>query len=103
MLVLASVSWQAAAEQPTAASSPLLQSSGGDGTTKDSAIVISAADEVAGVDAEYAWIKDNLPGAKIKSQGLVMGPRAYDRFEVALPSGETRAVYFDISSFFGKR
>ena len=103
MAILASISWQVAAEQPTAASSASPQSSGNDGTTKDSAIVITAADEFAGVDAEYAWIKDNLPGAKIKSQGLAMGPRVYDRFEIALPSGETRTVYFDISSFFGKR
>jgi hypothetical protein len=79
-----------------------VQYSGGDGTTAQSAVVISATDHSAGVDAEYAWIQKYLPGAKLESQSLVQGPKMYDMFEVTLPSGEKRKVFFDISSFFGK-
>ena len=77
--------------------------SGGDGTTAESAVVIHAPDSASGVRAEYAWIEANLPGARVESQALIPGKRSYDRFEVVLPSGESRTIYFDISAFFGKR
>lgn len=77
---------------------------GGDGGSADTAIVIAGTNTApAGIDAEYAWIEKHLPGAKIESQALVMGSPPMDRFEVVLPSGEKRKVYFDISAFFGKR
>jgi hypothetical protein len=99
LLVLVAASCQTTS--PSTASSAV-QYSGGDGTTAQSAVIISAADHVSGVDAEYAWISANLPGAKLESQSLVQGPKMYDMFEVVLPSGEKRKVFFDISSFFGK-
>lgn len=75
------------------------------GATPATAIEINARSSAEGVPAEYAWIERNLPNAKIERQALVLGDggKAYDRFDVVLPSGEKRAVYFDISSFFGRR
>jgi hypothetical protein len=73
------------------------------GASPGTAIVIEARSSADGVPKEYEWIRSNLPGAKIEQQALVNdGARAYDRFEVQLPTGEKRAVYFDISSFFGR-
>ena len=74
-----------------------------DGTSKEKAIIISARNESDGVDAEYEWVESNLPGANVESTSLVLGDPAFDVFEVTLPSGGTRRIYFDISSFFGKR
>ena len=99
LLVLVATSCQTTS--PSTASAAV-RYSGGDGTTAQSAVVISAADHVSGVDAEYDWIRVNLPGAKLESQSLVHGAKMYDMFEVVLPSGEKRNVFFDISSFFGK-
>ena len=77
--------------------------SGGDGSTRETAIVISAANEKEGVGAEYAWLKDNLPGAKLEKTGLSDdGAKIYDTMVVALPNGEQRTIYFDITSYFGK-
>ncbi len=75
------------------------------GATPATAIEINAGSSAKGVPAEYAWIERNLPNAKIEKQALVLGDdgKAYDRFDVVLASGETRTVYFDISSFFGRR
>lgn len=76
---------------------------GGDGLTAETAVIVSGArSSVDGVPAEYAWIRQNLPGAKIESQSLVLGSKVYDVFDVNLPTGETRAVFFDITAFFGK-
>lgn len=87
----------------TAGGAHTISYSGGNGTTKEQAIVIAGAgNSMEGVPAEYAWIQHHLPGAKIRSQALLTGSRQYDLFEVELPSGETRQVYFDITSFFGK-
>ena len=99
LLVLVATSCQTTSAP---ASSSAAQYSGGDGTTAQSAVIISAADHSSGVNAEYAWIERNLPGAKLESQSLVHGPKMYDMLEVSLPSGEKRKVFFDISSFFGK-
>jgi hypothetical protein len=75
---------------------------GGDGASKETAVVVTAANEETGVAAEYAWLKEHLPGAEVESTSLAGGDKAYDIMEVTLPSGEKRTIYFDISSFFGK-
>lgn len=72
------------------------------GLSPETAIIIRASSSAEGVPQEYEWIRKQLPGAKIKKQALVMEPKAYDRFEVEMPDGKIREVYFDISSFFGK-
>jgi len=87
------------------AGDPAVQAGAGAGATPDTAIEIRAGSSAEGVPAEYAWIRTHLPGARIERQALVLGEggKAWDRFDVVLPSGEARAVYFDISSFFGRR
>ena len=95
---------QTAPENSQSSSATGIHYSGGDGTTPDSAVVITGARGSSdGVPAEYAWVESNLPGAKVESTALVRGARIYDVFEVTLATGEKRNVYFDISSFFGTR
>jgi hypothetical protein len=67
-----------------------------DGLSADTAVKVSS------VPAERAWIERHYPGAMIESQSLLMGASPMDRIEIKLATGETRHIYFDISSFFGK-
>jgi hypothetical protein len=74
-----------------------------DGLTAETAVRLhDAKTEAAGIAAEKDWIQKNYPGARVKSQSLLMGSRPMDLIKLELPSGENRDIYFDISSFFGK-
>lgn len=72
------------------------------GLSQETAIVIRASSSAEGVPQEYAWLRQHLPDGKIKKQALIMGSKPYDMFEVEMPDGQIRHVYFDISSFFGR-
>ena len=74
-----------------------------DGSTPSLAVDLSAAHtEEEGMKAERAWLDQYYPGAKVKSQSLLLGPPVMDLLKITLPSGEDRSVYFNISSYFGK-
>ena len=77
---------------------------GGDGSSKEKAVVIKGApNTAAGVRAESDWIRKNHPGWKKREQSLMSdGNRYYDRIEYTTPQGETKTIYFDITYFFGK-
>ena len=68
----------------------------GDGLTTKTAVKVSSIGE------ERVWVDRNYPGAKIESQSLLLGPPPMDLIEIQLPTGESRRIYFDISSFFGE-
>ena len=74
-----------------------------EGTSIAKAVVIKAPNELAGMDAERAWIKQHLPGYGLGEQRLVSDhDHMYDVFKVHTAAGETRDVYFDITDYFGK-
>lgn len=76
---------------------------GGDGSTIRKAIVIRGARSAAeGLAAEGEWIRLNLPGASLQSQGRVTGPPHYDVVTVRLASGALMDLHFDITDFFGR-
>ena len=82
---------------------------GGDGSSAAKAVRINmrrVADpgsrQLMGVQLEYYWIERRLPGARTQGQRLHHEENGvFDVVTVALPSGEQRDVWFDISSFFG--
>jgi hypothetical protein len=75
----------------------------GDGTSFEKAIVVKAKSETEGVSAEYAWLKDHYPGYTRKGQGLSFDKgKSYDILRITTADGVEKAVYFDISGFFGK-
>jgi hypothetical protein len=84
--------------------------SGGDGSSKESAVIIDlsgAPDDVSrgmvGIQLEHHWIGLRFPGAQLVSQSTVDDQgRAFDLFTIRLPSGEEKMVYFDLGSFFAK-
>jgi len=77
--------------------------SGGDGLTIEHAVVMTGGSDVTNVAAEYAWIRQHEPNAKVTGQALItQNKRAFDKLDVALPDGSTKSYYFDITSGFGK-
>jgi len=90
-------------QPPKEASTSATEKNLQDGLSFDSAIVIQAKDESAGVAAEYAWIRKNLPGARSMGQSLSgHAGKPYDVIHIKLPDGKLRDVYFEISSYFGR-
>jgi hypothetical protein len=75
-----------------------------DGSSAELAVDLSAAhNEYDGMEAQKAWLKEHYPGAKVKSQSLLVDKKkTMDLLTISLPSGEEKSVYFDISSYFGK-
>lgn len=91
------------AAQEHAPASAGIRYSGGDGTTLERAVIISGANEMTGIDAEYAWLHEHVPGGKVTRQELItQGQRAYDKLDVSLPQGGDKSFYFDISGGYGK-
>lgn len=87
----------------TAKNTSAVAVSGGDGSSFENAIVINATSESKGVDAEYAWLKEHYAGYTNKGQKLSFNQKKpYDIINIELKDGTKKAVYFDISSFFGK-
>jgi len=66
------------------------------------AIVIKEKTERTGVNAEYKWIAEHYPDAKVLQQRLVNNNgKPYDIIDIKTKSGK-KSIYFDISNFFGK-
>ena len=86
------------------AASTGVEYSGGDGSSREDAVIIKAPDNSAGVKAEYAWIRKNHPTWRVLQQSLVNGEdgKIYDQLDYSVPDGEDGAIYFDITDFFGK-
>ena len=86
-----------------ATSPALAQQAARDGSTPAAAIVIEAPDTRTGIAQEYAYIRRTYPGWERVRQALIEHEgRRYDRITIRSPAGETRDVFFDITSFFGK-
>lgn len=93
-----------AAPPPARAAKPSVHYAGGDGSSIEQAVVIQGVSgEMAGVGAEYAWLRMKFPGYKPRLQTLLQrAGKIYDVLEIDLPDGKTATVYFDITAFFGK-
>lgn len=74
------------------------------GLSCNSAIVIKATTEQAGIAEEHAWIQENYPGAQIPVQQSLTkcGDKPADQIEIETANGRKVTLYFDISNFFGK-
>lgn len=76
--------------------------SGGDGRSKDTAVVINAANDLEGTDAEYRWLREHC-ACKVKGQALITDSgHVYDLMTVVLPNSSQMQYYFDITKSFGK-
>ncbi len=88
-----------------------------DGTSFERAIVLEAKTQTDGIAAQQAWIEEHLPGAQpappptTKSDEEIVsfgqeviqnGGKLYSVVHLVTPDGNTRAVHFDITGYFGK-
>ena len=78
--------------------------SGGDGSSIDKAIfIMGAKEESEGVKAEYDYLDKHFPNYKLVRQSLLNEKkRSCDLLEITTPDGVGRAIYFDITDYFGK-
>ncbi|MBV6418855.1 MAG: hypothetical protein DAHOPDDO_00065 [Ignavibacteriaceae bacterium] len=81
---------------------------GGNGSSKQESIVIlGAANESEGIDAEYKWLevkfdKQNIDW-ELSFQELVdEGNKQYDILTIKLTTSEMKETWFDITDFYGK-
>jgi hypothetical protein len=74
------------------------------GLTSETAIILEGAtNELDGVQAEHIYTSKRYPGWKWRMQSLMnVGDKHYDIIELVGQNGETKTIYFDISSWFGK-
>ena len=80
---------------------------GGDGSTVASAVIITGGNDSTTIRAEYAWLHQHVPDAKVTKQSVVyerghLLDRVFDRLEVTLSDGSMKTYFFDITSSFGK-
>jgi hypothetical protein len=78
---------------------------GGDGLSKQNAVIIHSGSETSGTQAEYAWLKKHYPGSTPISQGLTpwdSDGKRYQRVTIHTSSGDDVVVWFEISALFRK-
>ncbi len=76
---------------------------GGNGSSYAEAVMIQAANEDAGIEAEYYWLAQRYPGYKRGQQSAIGHEgKMYDLLEITTGKGEKKTVYFDITAFYGK-
>jgi hypothetical protein len=76
--------------------------SGGPGTSRETAFIIKADNMDAGVPVEYAILAKRFPKWERTAQSLrEVGGKRYDVHRISY-KGETKEVWFDITSFYGK-
>ena len=78
----------------------MIEIKGGNGLTKEeSVIILGAADEIKGVDAEYLWLEEKFGEQDINWELIDQefndeGDRQYDVLRIKFLSGETKEFYF---------
>jgi hypothetical protein len=74
------------------------------GVSIENAIVIRVEKEQAGVEEEYKWLAINYPGySMIRKTQTSRAAKHYDLVKIRTKDGQQKDIYFDITSFFGKR
>ena len=80
----------------------MVKVSGGDGSSREKAIIISDCDNTEGVQQEYVEISRRFENYKMIRQSLIgEGGKHYDVLLINI-DGQEKEIYFDITDFFGK-
>jgi hypothetical protein len=80
--------------------------SGGEGTSKDDAVIINSANTTDGIHAEYKWLERRFGKKGIhwttesRSHGSLDDGRSFEIFSIKLRDGTMHDVEFDITSFY---
>jgi hypothetical protein len=83
---------------------PHIQFGGGDGADCGRAVVIAGArHESEGVRAERWWVYSKNPGSRITSHSVSQNDgKDLETIQILTADGASRAICFDITSFFGR-
>ena len=93
--LLAGFSHTSLAREPSVSATP--------GLSYATAIRVPATNERDGVRWERSYLASHYRGARFAGQRLGNhGGHAYDIMTIVTPDGKQQAVYFDISSYFGR-
>jgi hypothetical protein len=81
---------------------------GGDGSSPETAVVITASSSPAGIAQEYSYLErvcgERGVAWKLAKQMLIsQDRREYDCLCIEMSDGSRRDYWFDITSFYGKR
>ena len=86
----------------------MIQYKGEDGSSKkESIVILGAANENEGIDAEYKWLekkygKQNIHW-ELNLQELVdEGDKQFDLLKIKFTNDEVKEIWFDISDFYGQ-
>ena len=75
-----------------------------DGSSFDRAIIIDQKTERAGIDAQNTQLLTLFPGSKRISQRFELyKDKQHEIINISTADGREVAVYFDVSSYFGKQ
>ena len=76
---------------------------GGNGLSRNTAVVLKIQNEARGVSSEYAWIGSRYPGAKPLNQLLTARDddgKQYDVITIRTAAGDKIDIWFDISAMY---
>ena len=77
--------------------------SGGDGSSIEHAVVVTASSEKTGHRAAYIWLRERYPSSRLLNESFAFnGDRYYNEIKIATADGGSRTVFFETTSFFGK-
>jgi hypothetical protein len=113
LMILSGLCWQIILPLPPAESAgkegpSVTTFAGGPGDSLASAVIIQgAADHVAGVQAEYRYLREKFGQERrdwrVKRQELLsQAGKVFDVMHLELANGAQPTIYFDITDFFGK-
>jgi hypothetical protein len=89
---------------PRADAAATAEQEGRDGSSYSKAIVIIASNDTAGAAQESEWIRARYPGYRMGKQSTSFhGDRSFDVVHFTDAHGVKHTVYFDITSFYGRK
>jgi len=82
----------------------MIQYRGGDGSSKEKAIIVLANSEYEGVSAEWDYLENKFGTWDLEEQTLIDdGNKKYDIMNITYHLGQKRReIWFDITDFYGR-
>lgn len=104
LLLTASVSLACCIPHHEPALPPAIGYAGGDGSScAEAVIIVGAATEAEGVQAEIDWIRTHYPGGRKGAQTpRALNGRNYDTVEILTAEGRVIEICFDVTGSYGK-
>ena len=81
----------------------MIQYRGGNGSSKEKAVIVIAPNEKSSVDAEYEFIQCKYGDFELESQTFIAEEdEKYDILDIKLSDESNKEIVFEITDYFGK-